>query len=95
MTASDLDRLIPETLEHPYLHFSRADLERVRALCLDGSHAEVYTQTRERLDARLDQPFPDAATQRGKLPERRLGIIQPAVRRGPEPPGRLCTGLYD
>ena len=45
-------------MEHPYLYFSGSDLERIRELCMDGSHAEVYTQTRKRLDARLDQPFP-------------------------------------
>lgn len=58
MTVPDIERLIPETLAHPYLHFDRADLDRVRARCLGGSHAEVYAQTRERLNARLDQPFP-------------------------------------
>ena len=58
MTVPDVDRLIPETLVHPYLYFSGSDLERIREFCLDGSHAEVYTQTRKRLDARLDQPFP-------------------------------------
>ena len=58
MTVPDVARLIPETLEHPYLYFARSDLDRVRARCLDGSHAEVYTQTRERLNAHLDQPFP-------------------------------------
>ena len=58
MTVPDVDRLIPETLEHPYLFFSPSDLDSIRERCLDGSHAEVYTQTRERLDARLDQPFP-------------------------------------
>ena len=58
MTVPDVGRLIPETPEHPYLFFSRSDLERVRALCLDGTHAEIYSQTRERLNAGLDQPFP-------------------------------------
>ena len=58
MNVPDVDRLIPETLEHPYLFFSRSDLERVRALCLDGTHAEIYRQTRERLNAGLDHPFP-------------------------------------
>ena len=58
MTVQDVERLIPETLEHPYLYFDRADLDRVRARCLEGSHAKVYAQTRERLNAHLDLPFP-------------------------------------
>ena len=58
MTVPDVERLIPETLKHPYLYFDRADLDRVRAICLDGSHAKVYAQTRERLNAHLDLPFP-------------------------------------
>ena len=58
MKVPDVDRLIPETPEHPYLFFSKSDVDRVRALCLDGSHAEIYSQTRERLNARLDHPFP-------------------------------------
>ena len=58
MTVPDVDRLLPETPEHPYLFFSKSDVDRVRALCLDGSHAEIYRQTRERLNARLDHPFP-------------------------------------
>ena len=58
MTVPDVDRLIPETPEHPYLFFSKSDVDRVRALCLEGSHAEIYRQTRERLNAHLDHPFP-------------------------------------
>ena len=59
MTVPDVERLIPETLEHPYLYFDRADLDRVRAICLDGSHAKVYAQTRERLKAAVSpSPLP-------------------------------------
>ncbi len=58
MPFPDIAQHIPKDLRHPYVFFARSDLHRVREICLNGSHAEVYRQKRRHLDEQLHSPFP-------------------------------------
>ncbi len=58
MSVPSIAKHIPESLEHPCLYFNKSDLNRVREMCLKGSHAEVFSEKRQQLDALLNEPFP-------------------------------------
>ncbi|MDA0748736.1 MAG: heparinase II/III family protein [bacterium] len=58
MSIPSIAQHIPESLEHPYLYFNKSDLNRVRDMCLKGSHAEAYAEKRQQLDSMLNEPFP-------------------------------------
>ena len=58
MSDPSVAECIPESLVHPYVFFSREEMDLVRTMCLEGSHAEVYRQKRESLHEQLHKPFP-------------------------------------
>ncbi|MBC8232292.1 hypothetical protein H8E77_22325 [bacterium] len=58
MSLSNIAEFLPESLEHPYLFFSKQEIDCVRNMCMEGSHANIYRQKRENLDKQIDEPFP-------------------------------------
>ena len=53
MSLPNIAKFLPESLEHPYLFFSKQEIDCVRNMCLEGSHSEIYHQKRKNLDLSL------------------------------------------